>query len=234
MDWNQITELPTFWLPFKSLPLTLILVVGVPMLLAWIISYAMFKRRVGGVYFAIITQALVLFAIDPFVVQIVLGALILWAVGINRFREIRVAKINEAMVKVLKDPAVVKRFADLTAEANVAVLGKKLGIPAADAKEDEIIKFHEALRPGKAEDYELTLGEKPDEEFVKSFRAAADEAGLSRLYAGIHYRFAVDGGKQPLDLGCRGRVVLNLSDAQQVLQSHLRLPSARCAAPGPR
>ena len=57
MDWNQITELPTFWLPFKSLPLTLILVIAVPMLLAWIISYAMFKRRVGGVYFAIITQA---------------------------------------------------------------------------------------------------------------------------------------------------------------------------------
>jgi len=52
---------------------------------------------VGGTFFgvviiAIITQALVLFAIDPFVVQIVLGALILWAVGINRLRELRVAK----------------------------------------------------------------------------------------------------------------------------------------------
>lgn len=29
----------------------------------------------------------------------------------------------------------------------------------------------------------------------KSFQAAADEAALSRLYAGIHYRFAVEGGK---------------------------------------
>src|SRR3954471_10559429 len=56
MDWNQITELPLMWLPFKSFPLTLILVIAVPTLLAWIISYAMFKRRVGGVYFAIITQ----------------------------------------------------------------------------------------------------------------------------------------------------------------------------------
>jgi len=46
----------------------------------------------GVVIIAIITQALVLFAIDPFVVQIVLGGLILWAVGINRFREMRVAK----------------------------------------------------------------------------------------------------------------------------------------------
>ncbi len=60
MDWNQITQLPTFWLPFKSLPLTLILVIAVPTLLAFIISYAMFKRRVGGVYFAIITQAVAL------------------------------------------------------------------------------------------------------------------------------------------------------------------------------
>jgi ribose transport system permease protein len=46
----------------------------------------------GVVIIAIITQALVLFAIDPFVVQIVLGGLILWAVGINRLREVRVAK----------------------------------------------------------------------------------------------------------------------------------------------
>ena len=60
MDWNQITELPLFWLPFKSLPLTLIAVVAVPTLLAWIVSFAMFKRRVGGVYFAIITQAVAL------------------------------------------------------------------------------------------------------------------------------------------------------------------------------
>jgi urea transport system permease protein len=60
MDWNQLTELPWFWLPFKSLPLTLIAVIAVPTLLAFIISYAMFKRRVGGVYFAIITQAVAL------------------------------------------------------------------------------------------------------------------------------------------------------------------------------
>src|ERR1700755_2194277 len=57
MDWNQITELPFFWMPFKSLPLTLIAVILVPMIFAFIIGAAMFKRRVGGVYFAIITQA---------------------------------------------------------------------------------------------------------------------------------------------------------------------------------
>ena len=57
MDWNQITALPAFWVPFKSFPLTLIAVLTVPTLLAAILSFAMFKRRVGGVYFAIITQA---------------------------------------------------------------------------------------------------------------------------------------------------------------------------------
>ena len=57
MDWNQLTELPWFWKPFQSLPLTAILVVAVPTLFAFIIGAAMFKRRVGGTYFAIITQA---------------------------------------------------------------------------------------------------------------------------------------------------------------------------------
>src|ERR1700745_2241564 len=57
MDWNQITELPLLWMPFKSLPLTLIAVIVVPTIFAYIIGAAMFKRRVGGVYFAIITQA---------------------------------------------------------------------------------------------------------------------------------------------------------------------------------
>ncbi len=60
MDWNQLTELPAFWVPFKSLPFALAAVVVVPTLLAWIVSFAMFKRRVGGVYFAIITQAVAL------------------------------------------------------------------------------------------------------------------------------------------------------------------------------
>src|SRR3954469_6815467 len=58
MDWNQITDLPLFWIPFKSLPFTLLAVIVVPSIIAFILGAAMFKRRVGGVYFAIITQAL--------------------------------------------------------------------------------------------------------------------------------------------------------------------------------
>ncbi len=60
MDWNQITELPWFWEPFNSFGLTLLAILTVPALFAFIIGFAMFKRRVSGVYFAIITQAIAL------------------------------------------------------------------------------------------------------------------------------------------------------------------------------
>lgn len=46
----------------------------------------------GVTIVAIITQALVLFDVDPFLVQVVLGGLILWAVGMNRWREVRLAR----------------------------------------------------------------------------------------------------------------------------------------------
>lgn len=57
MDWNQLTELPWFWEPFHSFGFTLFAVIAVPGIFAYIIGAAMFKRRVGGVYFSIITQA---------------------------------------------------------------------------------------------------------------------------------------------------------------------------------
>lgn len=58
MDWNQLTELPWFWHPFYSLSLTLVLLVLLPVCVAALIGLAMFTRRVGGVYFAIMTQSL--------------------------------------------------------------------------------------------------------------------------------------------------------------------------------
>ena len=60
MDWNQITTLPWFWEPFKSLPFTIAAILIVPSIIAFIIGWALFRRRVGGVYFAIITQAIAL------------------------------------------------------------------------------------------------------------------------------------------------------------------------------
>ena len=58
MDWNQITELPYIWKPFHHLGFAIVAIPLVPVVLALVIGFAMFKRRVGGTYFAIITQAL--------------------------------------------------------------------------------------------------------------------------------------------------------------------------------
>lgn len=60
MDWNQLTQLPWFWEPFNSFGFTVLAVLLVPAIFAFIIGYSMFKRRVGGVYFAIITQIIAL------------------------------------------------------------------------------------------------------------------------------------------------------------------------------
>ncbi|MDH5693701.1 MAG: urea ABC transporter permease subunit UrtC [Gammaproteobacteria bacterium] len=60
MDWNQLTALPWFWEPFNNLFFTLIAIIVVPSIFAFIIGVAMFRRRVSGVYFAIITQAIAL------------------------------------------------------------------------------------------------------------------------------------------------------------------------------
>ena len=49
----------------------------------------------GVTTIAIITQALVLFEIDPFIVQIFLGLLILWAVGINRLRDLQLTLFSK-------------------------------------------------------------------------------------------------------------------------------------------
>ena len=59
MDWNQVTELPFFWYPFKSLPLTILLIFTVPAILAFLMSIFYFKGRVTGVVFAILTQSMV-------------------------------------------------------------------------------------------------------------------------------------------------------------------------------
>ncbi len=62
MVWNQVEELPWFWKPFYSLPFSLAAVVLVPMTAAAIFGYFVFRSRIRGVYFSIITQALALVA----------------------------------------------------------------------------------------------------------------------------------------------------------------------------
>lgn len=58
------------------------------------------------------------------------------------------------------------------------LIGKKpTGIPAADAKDDELDAFFGKLRPEKPEDYTIEAGEKPDEGFLKVVREAFHEGG---------------------------------------------------------
>ncbi|MBB6431352.1 urea transport system permease protein [Algisphaera agarilytica] len=83
MDWNQITELPWFWYPFKNFPLTLALMFLIPTVLAYIIGVAMFKRRVSGVYFAIITQALC------WIMELLFVTRQGWTGGINGITDLR-------------------------------------------------------------------------------------------------------------------------------------------------
>jgi urea transport system permease protein len=52
-----VNELPVFWQPFYSLPFTLIAVFAIPTLIAAILGYLVFRNRIRGVYFSILTQA---------------------------------------------------------------------------------------------------------------------------------------------------------------------------------
>jgi urea transport system permease protein len=54
---NGVTELPWFWQPFASLPFTLLAVILIPALVAAIVGYFVFRNRIRGVYFSILTQA---------------------------------------------------------------------------------------------------------------------------------------------------------------------------------
>jgi urea transport system permease protein len=58
MVWSSVETLPTWWQPFTSFPLTIAAILLVPVALAFPFAYALFKKRVSGVYFAIVTIAL--------------------------------------------------------------------------------------------------------------------------------------------------------------------------------
>ncbi|MDR2530780.1 MAG: urea ABC transporter permease subunit UrtC [Oscillospiraceae bacterium] len=67
MHTGGMTELPLIWRPFQSLPIALILMIAVPAVLAGVLGYFIFKKRVKGVYFSIISQALTWAAYSMFI-----------------------------------------------------------------------------------------------------------------------------------------------------------------------
>jgi urea transport system permease protein len=52
-----VTDLPFFWKPFYSFPFTLAAIIIIPSLIAAAIGYLVFRNRIRGVYFSILTQA---------------------------------------------------------------------------------------------------------------------------------------------------------------------------------
>jgi len=55
-----VSELPLFWQPFYSLPFTVLAILIVPSIIAGLLGYLIFRNRIKGVYFSILTQAALL------------------------------------------------------------------------------------------------------------------------------------------------------------------------------
>lgn len=60
MVWSGVTALPWWWAIFRSPIVAILGVLVVAPALAALFAWAIFRRRIGGVYFALITQALAL------------------------------------------------------------------------------------------------------------------------------------------------------------------------------
>ncbi|HKW85932.1 MAG TPA: urea ABC transporter permease subunit UrtC, partial [Nitrospiraceae bacterium] len=58
MVWNQVKELPSFWVPYHSFAFAIGSAILLPMLFALLFGYLTFRSRIHGVYVAILTQAL--------------------------------------------------------------------------------------------------------------------------------------------------------------------------------
>jgi urea transport system permease protein len=52
-----VQELPAFWKPFYSFPFTMAAIVVLPTIVAALLGYLVFRNRIRGVYFSILTQA---------------------------------------------------------------------------------------------------------------------------------------------------------------------------------
>ena len=52
-----VTELPWFWQPFNSFPFSLLAIFLIPAIVAGLLGYLVFRNRIRGVYFSILTQA---------------------------------------------------------------------------------------------------------------------------------------------------------------------------------
>ena len=57
MNLYGVTELPGFWQPFHSFGFTMLAIVLIPTIIGGLLGYLVFRNRIRGVYFSILTQA---------------------------------------------------------------------------------------------------------------------------------------------------------------------------------
>lgn len=106
MFWSGLFELPAFWEPFRRLEVAVAAAVLVPAALGLGLGYLVFRNRVRGPYFAIITQAMALITSTLFVSQ---QAYTGGTNGITNFSTI--------LGRPVADPAVQRFFYLITAAA---------------------------------------------------------------------------------------------------------------------
>ncbi|GAC1416226.1 MAG: urea ABC transporter permease subunit UrtC [Burkholderiaceae bacterium] len=60
MEWSSVEQLPAWWQPFTNFWFTVCAILIIPVVLSFPFAYLIFKKRVSGVYFAIVTISLAL------------------------------------------------------------------------------------------------------------------------------------------------------------------------------
>ncbi|MBR7193010.1 urea ABC transporter permease subunit UrtC [Gordonia sp. SCSIO 19800] len=97
MQIAEISELPGYWKPFASPVVTILGILLVPTLLAILLGLGVFKRRVKGAYFAILSQALAAAFAILLIGQQTTGG----SNGLNRFRSFFGLALNDPVNRQL-------------------------------------------------------------------------------------------------------------------------------------
>ena len=114
---------PLFWKPFWSLPITLILGMLIPGLVAGLIGFFVFRSRVRGVFFAVLTQAIVLAIWLIFSMN---NMKLCGTNGLTRFDRITTSSREKIGIDV--DPAKLKQHKLTLADVKQAIVAKQQAV----------------------------------------------------------------------------------------------------------
>lgn len=67
MEWSGVNKLPWFWKPFEQPVIAISSAIIIPVLLAMFLSYFTFRNRIKGVYFSLLSQAIVVVFVTLFI-----------------------------------------------------------------------------------------------------------------------------------------------------------------------